>query len=371
MILMRSMRRWSKLPPVDTGGMHKADEQTSLADHNSSPHHHPVPDVAHLSAHHTAQDSVQPPPPPPLVPDGRPPPPPAQEEAAEEEEHEIADTSVTDFFEREHGADERAHGDYDMAGEAEGHHFSGDEAVVRRMRNADGSEFIGETVHGQWHGQGCIMYSQNDGQGRVEYAGQFRAGQRQGYGSMLWKDGTNYMGEWKRNRPSGFGFEAYPNGSYYQGTFENDQRDGIGVYEFPDGLYYSGGWRHGKRYGSGIAPGTSSVCPHPTAHSSAMLRSLLARSLPSCGACLPWPCIIVGVRGWKSRRQEIMMGGGMCADMHKSKFVLTYDRNGKLLSKHQFATQVLLDRCCMPACASCVSQENMSGEGEVRRRCLT
>lgn len=26
--------------------------------------------------------------------------------------------------------------------------------------------------------------------------------------------------------------------------------------------------------------------------------------------------------------------------MHKSKFVLTYDRNGKLLSKHQFNTQV-------------------------------
>jgi hypothetical protein len=88
------------------------------------------------------------------------------------------------------------------------------------------------------------------------------------------------MGEWKRNRPSGFGFEAYPNGSYYQGTFENDQRDGIGVYEFPDGLYYSGGWRLGKRFGSGIA-----------------------------------------------------------TDVHNSKFVLTYDRNGKLLSKHHFATQ--------------------------------
>jgi len=97
---------------------------------------------------------------------------------------------------------------------------------------------------------------------------------------MLWKDGTNYMGEWKRNRPSGFGFEAYPNGSYYQGTFENDLRDGIGVYEFPDGLYYSGGWRHGKRYGSGIA-----------------------------------------------------------TDIKTNKFVLTYDRNGKLLSKHQFASQ--------------------------------
>lgn len=144
----------------------------------------------------------------------------------------------------------------DYGGEAEAHHFAGDDTVVRRIRNADGSEFIGETVHGQWHGQGCIMYHQKDAQGRVEYAGLFRGGQRHGYGSMLWKDGTNYMGEWKRNRPSGFGFEAYPNGSYYQGTFENDQRDGIGVYEFPDGLYYSGGWRHGKRYGSGIATGT-------------------------------------------------------------------------------------------------------------------
>lgn len=73
-------------------------------------------------------------------------------------------------------------------------------------------------------------------------------------------------------------FEAYPNGSYYQGTFENDLRDGIGVYEFPDGLYYSGGWRLGKRYGSGIA-----------------------------------------------------------TDVQNNKFVLTYDRNGKLVSKHQFS----------------------------------
>lgn len=32
--------------------------------------------------------------------------------------------------------------------------------------------------------------------------------------------------------------------------------------------------------------------------------------------------------------------GAPRADMHKSKFVLTYDRNGKLLSKHKFATPV-------------------------------
>jgi hypothetical protein len=60
------------------------------------------------------------------------------------------------------------------------------------------------------------MYTAADSQGRIEYSGQFRAGLRHGYGSMVWKDGTNYMGEWKKNRPSGFGFEAYPNGSYYQ-----------------------------------------------------------------------------------------------------------------------------------------------------------
>ncbi|KAJ1491414.1 hypothetical protein T484DRAFT_1774652 [Baffinella frigidus] len=92
-------------------------------------------------------------------------------------------------------------------------------------------------------------------------------------------------GQWKRNRPTGFGFEAYPNGSFYQGTFDNDQRDGLGVYEFPNGLYYAGG-----RYGSGIATDVSG----------------------------------------KKR-----YGSGIATDVSGKKFVLTYDRTGKLLAKHE------------------------------------
>ena len=36
-------------------------------------------------------------------------------------------------------------------------------------------------------------------------------------------------------------------------------------------------------------------------------------------------------------------GSGIATDMHKSKFVLTYDRNGKLLSKHQFSSHAGAD----------------------------
>jgi hypothetical protein len=151
---------------------------------------------------------------------------------------------------------------------------------VTKLKLEGGAEYIGETVNMKPHGLGTLMYSRNppDAQGRIEYAGAFFAGQRQGYGSMLWRDGTNYMGQWNHNRPTGFGFESYPNGSFYQvpprrrrsapfrghacwpmgtcrgavtvvsrqGTFNNDQRDGIGVYEFPNGLYYAGGWRMGR-----------------------------------------------------------------------------------------------------------------------------
>eukprot|EP00961_Rhodomonas_salina_P050660 680359-Rhodomonas_salina.2 len=44
------------------------------------------------------------------------------------------------------------------------------------------SEFIGESLNGKPHGLGTIMYSREppDPEGRVEYAGTFRGGQRHG-----------------------------------------------------------------------------------------------------------------------------------------------------------------------------------------------
>ena len=237
--LSRTIANRRKVKTISGDNLAPLDSQVIAQDHSD----------AHKTVIPSPPPQVHSAPPPPSPPSGQHP---HEDQAAPPPPPESVDTTAVDFFNREFKSEGRTQAEINhtaMEGMLDEYEENGEgEITVRRIRGNDGSEFIGETLNGQWHGSGCVMFHEADTQGRVEYAGQFRAGQRHGLGSMLWKDGTNYMGEWKRNRPSGFGFEAYPNGSYYQGTFENDLRDGIGVYEFPDGLYYSGGWRRGKRY---------------------------------------------------------------------------------------------------------------------------
>ena len=46
-------------------------------------------------------------------------------------------------------------------------------------------------------------------------------------------------------------FNCWEHGSNFKGEFRNGEKHGFGVYKYPDGVIYEGFWKFGKRHGKG------------------------------------------------------------------------------------------------------------------------
>ncbi|MGB1607658.1 MAG: hypothetical protein ACPIOQ_83800, partial [Promethearchaeia archaeon] len=86
---------------------------------------------------------------------------------------------------------------------------------------------------------------------RLEYAGTFVDGRRDGYGVMSFADKTQYEGEWESGRTSGYGRESYPDGSSYGGQFHTNARHGLGTYTDHSENKFAGLWEEGN-WGRGV-----------------------------------------------------------------------------------------------------------------------
>jgi hypothetical protein len=60
-------------------------------------------------------------------------------------------------------------------------------------------------------------------------------GQRHGYGTMNYDDGSMYEGDWKYNLKDGNGTFLYSTGPRYEGIWINNKMQGSGIYYYPDG----------------------------------------------------------------------------------------------------------------------------------------
>ena len=60
----------------------------------------------------------------------------------------------------------------------------------------------------------------------AEYRGNFKAGKRDGYGTMTWSDGSTFKGVWK-NDMRHEGEMMLSNGHSYRGGFQNDKLHGL------------------------------------------------------------------------------------------------------------------------------------------------
>lgn len=83
------------------------------------------------------------------------------------------------------------------------------------------------------------------------YTGQMWNGKRNGYGRMLYNDGSVYQGNWQDDQPSGLGRIESADGAVYEGEWKNGQRNGWGEMTYADGATYVGEWKDGKREGYG------------------------------------------------------------------------------------------------------------------------
>ncbi|EPY27676.1 hypothetical protein AGDE_10647 [Angomonas deanei] len=86
------------------------------------------------------------------------------------------------------------------------------------------------------------------------YAGEYKNNQRNGQGVYMWAShvGMLYVGSWLRNKRDGYGRMVYPDGSRYLGSWSSDVKSGRGRYTYADGSAYDGEWVAGQKHGHGV-----------------------------------------------------------------------------------------------------------------------
>lgn len=136
-------------------------------------------------------------------------------------------------------------------------------------RPADGSTYVGETVHGLYHGKGRLSWPSGtqyvgnferglrSGQGKTTrrsgevHEGLYAFGERHGAGTLLTASGDRFEGEFRNGEVEGRGSWKFASGSTYEGGVLDGELEGKGVYMFADGTTYEGDFRRGTFDGQG------------------------------------------------------------------------------------------------------------------------
>ncbi|XP_041626538.1 MORN repeat-containing protein 1 isoform X3 [Vulpes lagopus] len=112
----------------------------------------------------------------------------------------------------------------------------------------DGSYYEGEFVDGEITGEGCRLWASSGN----TYSGQFVLGEPQGHGIMKYKAGGHYEGELSHGAREGHGHLVDPDGQAYWGSFHDNKRHGQGHMVFQNGDKYEGNWVQDRRQGHGV-----------------------------------------------------------------------------------------------------------------------
>ena len=70
----------------------------------------------------------------------------------------------------------------------------------------NGDIYLGEFENGEKNGFGLLIFAEDDeDEAQLTFRGIFENDQRQGNGTMIWKNGEKYVGNWKNDQRSGQG----------------------------------------------------------------------------------------------------------------------------------------------------------------------
>ena len=81
--------------------------------------------------------------------------------------------------------------------------------------------------------------------GHGYYIGNWKNGERHGYGKYIYDDGALYVGYWKNDEPHGKGTFFYPGGDKHIGFWKDGDKHGQGRNIEADGSWYDGIWHEG------------------------------------------------------------------------------------------------------------------------------
>ena len=98
----------------------------------------------------------------------------------------------------------------------------------------------------------CGIGIEDSTEGGYIYSGEFVNNQKEGYGTIEWKDGAKYQGEFKDNQINGYGIIEYPDDKFYQGEMRNGRMDGFGEFFWKDERKYIGNYKNDRRNGFGV-----------------------------------------------------------------------------------------------------------------------
>jgi len=85
------------------------------------------------------------------------------------------------------------------------------------------------------HGKGTIHYFTNDKFNRDNYTGQWVKGNREGFGTTYFRDGSMYTGEYLDSLENGVGMITYSNGDVIDANFVDGMIEGHGVLKYTNG----------------------------------------------------------------------------------------------------------------------------------------
>ena len=93
---------------------------------------------------------------------------------------------------------------------------------------------------------------EESGEGGYIYNGEFLNNKKEGFGTMIWKDGQKYWGEFKNNQMNGYGIIEYPGEIFYQGEVRSGRMEGFGEFFWKKNKKFIGYYKNGKRNGFGV-----------------------------------------------------------------------------------------------------------------------
>ncbi|KAF4146682.1 WW domain-containing protein [Phytophthora infestans] len=108
-------------------------------------------------------------------------------------------------------------------------------------------EYVGEWKDGQRHGYGIERMENGE-----LYEGYWAYDHHNGPGELVLSDGSRYDGSFRRGLWHGHGARTLTNGDRISGEFCDGFLDGSGAVEFADGRHYAGAMRRTRRQGHGI-----------------------------------------------------------------------------------------------------------------------